>query len=117
MKQIASLFLPLLALTACSGEPAPEPAPVATTAAPAPVATPSIKAPDQALFTELYAAACPEAKTVGKAVCLRAGMGSSEVNCEYALGEDEYLRNKATLVAVDGAWTVKDAAATCEAAL
>lgn len=112
--RIAFIALSLAALTAC-GERDETPAPVATQA-PAPVVTPSLPAPDQALFTSLYAEACPEAKPVGKAVCLRAGMGSSEVNCEYALGDDEYLRNKATLVAVDGAWTVKDAAAVCEAA-
>ena len=111
-----AFLLPLFALAACSGEPAAEPTPAATTAAPAPVATPSIKAPDQALFTELYAAACPEAKPVNTAVCKRAGMGSNEVNCDYGLGEDEYLRNKATLTAADGAWTIKDADATCEAA-
>ncbi len=115
MKKIAFL-LPVLALAACSGEPAAEPTTAPTATAPAPVVTPSLKAPDQALFTGIYADACPEAKPVGKAVCRRAGMGSTEVNCDYALGDDEYLRNKATLVAVDGEWTLKDAAAVCEAA-
>ena len=116
MKTIVT-FLPLIAavgvLAACSAEPTAEPTP---TTAPEPVATASLKAPDQALFTQLYAEACPDAKPVGKAVCLRAGMGSSEVNCDYALGDDEFLRNKATLVAGDGSWSLKDAPALCEAA-
>ena len=115
MNKIAFL-LPLLTLAACSGEPAAAPTPAATATAPAPAATPSLKAPDQALFQQLYGAACPEAKPVGKAVCLRAGMGSAEVNCDYALGDDEYLRNKATLVASDGEWALKDAPAICESA-
>jgi hypothetical protein len=114
-----ALLLPLFAsaslLAACSSEPAAEPTADATTAAPAPVVKPSLPAPDQALFTGLFAEACPEAKPVNTAVCRRAGMGSSEVNCEFGLGEDEYLRNKATLVAGESAWTLKDPAALCTA--
>lgn len=106
-------LLPLFALAACSGEPAAEPTPTAT---PAPVATPSLPAPDQALFTAKFAEACPEAKPVSTAVCRRAGMGSSEVNCEFGLGEDKYLRNKATLVAGESEWTLKDPEAVCAAA-
>lgn len=112
MTKLACL-LPLIALAACSQEPEPAPAVPAT---PAAVVTPSLPAPDQALFTQLYAAACPDAKPVGKALCKRAGMGSQEVNCEYALGEDEYLRNTATLVAGEDAWAIKDAPAVCAAA-
>lgn len=115
MKKIAFL-LPLFALAACSAEPADEPAAEATTAAPVPVATSSLPAPDQALFTGLFAEACPNAKPVKTAVCRRVGMGSSEVNCEFGLGEDEYLRNKATLVAGKSAWTLKDPEAICAAA-
>ena len=115
MNKIAFL-LPLFALAACSSEPSAEPTAEATTAAPAPVATPSLKAPDQALFTGLFAEACPGAKPVSTAVCRRAGMGSSEVNCEFGLGEDEYLRNKATLIAGESAWTLKDPEAVCTAA-
>lgn len=116
MTRFASL-LPLIALAACSGEPAAEPAPPTTTAAaPAPVTTPSLPAPDQALFTGLFAEACPGAKPVNTAVCRRAGMGSSEVNCEFGLGEDKYLRNKATLEAGTDAWTLKDPAPVCAAA-
>ena len=107
-------LLPLFTLAACSGEPAAEPTPVAT---PAPVATPSLPAPDQALFSNLFAKACPEAEKVNTAVCKRAGFGSSEVTCEYGLGEDKYLRDKATLVPEAGAWALKDAEAVCKAHL
>ena len=113
MKKIAFL-LPLLALAACSGEPAAAPTPAAST--PAPTVTPSLPAPDQALFAEAFAKACPEAKPVSTAVCRRAGLGSSEVNCQFGLGEDKYLRNEATLVAGDRAWTLEDPAAVCVAA-
>jgi hypothetical protein len=109
------LLASFAALVACSQEPAAEPTPAATTAV-APAATPSLPAPDQALFTRLYAEACPAAEPVSTAVCRRAGMGSDEVLCEYGLGEDEYRRNQATLVAADGAWTLRDAEATCAAA-
>jgi len=115
VKKIAFL-LPLFALAACSGEPAAEPTPAAT-ATPAPVATPSLPAPDQALFSDLFAKACPEAEKVNTAVCKRAGFGSSEVTCEYGLGEDKYLRDKATLAPADGAWALKDAEAVCKAHL
>ena len=81
-----------------------------------PAATPSLKAPDQALFSELFAAACPEAAKVNTAVCKRAGFGSDEVTCEYGLGEDKYLRNKATLAPTDGKWAIKDAEAVCKPA-
>ena len=70
----------------------------------------------QELFTAKFAEACPEAKPVKTAVCRRAGLGSSEVNCEFGLGEDEYLRNKATLVEGKSAWTLKDPEAVCAAA-
>lgn len=115
MKKIA-LLLPVLALAACSSEPAPEATASATetaAAAPAPV-KPSLPAPDKDSFGTLFAEACPEAEKVNNAVCKRAGMGSPEVICEYGLGEDKYLRDEATLVAGDTAWALKDPEATCK---
>jgi hypothetical protein len=89
-----ALFIPVLMLAACGQEPAPEP--VATEAA-APVPVSTLPAPDQATFTAAFAAACNGAETVNEAICKRAGMGSENVICDYSLGDDEYLRHKATL--------------------
>ena len=111
MKKLAFL-LPLALVAACSEEPAP--APEATTAAaatPEPVET--LPAPDQALFTAKYAEACPEAKPVNTAVCKRAGFGSEDVLCEFGLGDDEYLRNKATLTPSEGDWAFADPENVC----
>ncbi len=108
MKKLAFL-LPLLALAACAEEPAPAPTPTAT---PEPVVT--LPAPDQAMLTALLAEACPNLEPVNTAVCRR-GMGAETVACEYGLGEDEYLRNDATLAvneAGDG-WMIEDAEAVC----
>lgn len=103
--------LPLaLAIAACGEEPAPAPADTQI-AAPEPVE--SLPAPDQALFTTKYAEACPEDDAVNTAVCRRAGMGSPDVVCEFGLGEDEYLRNQATLTAQDGGWAFADPENVC----
>ena len=108
------LALPLLMLlAACGEEPAPTPQPTPTIAAASPTA--NLPPPDQAVFSEVFAAACPDAEPVNTAVCKRAGLGSPEVICDYGLGEDEYLRNKATLVAADDAWTLADPDAVCTA--
>ncbi|SMQ59582.1 hypothetical protein SAMN06297468_0305 [Altererythrobacter xiamenensis] len=113
MKKIALSLLPFTVLmAACGEEPAPEPAP-AETVAPEPIE--SLPAPDQELFATLHAAACPEAKPVNTAVCRRAGMGSEDVICEYGLGDDEYLRNTATLTAGDGEWVLTDTETVCAA--
>ncbi|WP_374405001.1 hypothetical protein [Pelagerythrobacter sp.] len=112
MKKIAFLLPALtLALAACGEEPAPEPTP---TVAPTPT-EPALPAPDQALFTGLLAEACPELEPVNTAVCKRAGFGSSDVICEYGLGSDEYLRDKATLTPGDGEWTLADPENVCAA--
>lgn len=108
------LVLPVLfILAACGQEPAPAPQATATAAAPSP--TEGLPAPDQALFTRVFAEACPEAETVNTAVCKRAGLGSPDVICEYGLGEDTYLRNSATLTAANGQWTLADPAKVCAA--
>ncbi|WP_238401787.1 hypothetical protein [Altererythrobacter sp. C41] len=109
MKKIA-LLIPVLALAACGQEPAPEPAPTQTPTAPA---TPSLPAPDQELLTGMLAEACPELEPVNTAVCKRAGFGSTDVICEYGLGEDEYLRNKATLTTGEGEWVLADPETVC----
>lgn len=111
-----AFILPIVALAACSQEPAAEPAGTAV-ATPVASATPTLPAPDQALFSDVFAKTCPEAAEVNTAVCKRAAFGSDEVSCEYGLGEDTYLRNQATLTPADGAWALKDAATVCTADL
>jgi len=111
VKKIA-LLIPVLALAACGQEPAPEPAPTQTPTAPA---TPSLPAPDKATISDLLAEACPELEPVNTAMCKRAGFGSTDVICEYGLGDDEYLRNKATLTAGDGEWVLADPENVCAA--
>ncbi len=110
MKTLA-LLLPLALLASCGQEPAADPATETALATPEPIET--LPAPDQALFAEKYAAACPEEEAVNTAVCRRAGMGSPNVVCEFGLGEDEYLRNKATLTAGDGEWVFADPENIC----
>ncbi|MEZ5681912.1 MAG: hypothetical protein R3E14_11555 [Erythrobacter sp.] len=113
MKKIA-LILPVLTLAACGQEPASEPAAAETVAAaPEPVNT--LPAPDQETFTTVFAEACEGAEPVNTAVCKRAGMGSKDVICEYGLGEDTYLRHKATITANEDstAWVFADAATVC----
>ena len=110
MKKLALLF-PLALLAACGEEPAPQP--VDGAAAPVAEATPSLPAPDQNLFTAKYAEACPEEEAVNTAVCKRAGLGSQDVICEFGLGEDEYLRNSATLTAGDGEWVFAEPDNVC----
>ena len=105
-------LLPALALAACGQEPAPEPVP--TQAAPAaPVST--LPAPDTEDFASAFAAACQGAEPVNEAVCKRAGMGSTNVVCDYSLGDDEYLRHKATLSpnAEKTGWVLTDTASVC----
>ena len=105
-----TLLFPLALLAACGEEPAPEAAP---TQAEAPEAIDTLPAPDQAFFTEKYAEACPEEEAVNTAVCRRAGLGSPDVICEFGLGEDEYLRNEATLTEGEGEWTFADPENVC----
>ena len=110
MKKLA-LILPLALLAACGEEPAPEPTPTET-ATPEPVA--SLPATDQAFFSTKFAETCEGAEPVKNAVCRRA-MGAEQALCEYGLGEDEYMRHEATLVAnEDGSdWMIDNAEALC----
>lgn len=110
MKKIA-FILPLLALAACGQEAAPAPEPTATVAA-APAA-PTLEAPTEEVFAATFAKTCPAAEKVSTSVCKRAGMGSTDAICDFGIGEDENLRHKATLTAVDGAWTLADAETVC----
>ncbi|HAL90843.1 MAG TPA: hypothetical protein DCX71_09000 [Erythrobacter sp.] len=105
-----ALLLPLALLAACGEEPAAQTAPEQVVT-PEPIET--LPAPDQALLTEKYAEACPDEEPINTAMCKRAGMGSPDVVCEFGLGDDEYLRNKATLTAGEGEWTFADPENVC----
>ena len=111
MKNIVLALPFILALAACGSEPEAPP-PAAPTATPEPRA--SLPAPDEELFTEVFANSCDGAEPVSTAVCKRA-MGSETVTCEFGLGEDEYLRHAADLTASeDGTeWVLADPEAIC----
>ena len=100
----------LALLAACGEEPAAQTAPTEAVT-PEPIDT--LPAPDQALFTAKYSETCPDSEPVSTAVCKRAGLGSEDVICEYGLGDDEYLRNDATLSAGDDSWTLADPETVC----
>ena len=102
--------LPLALLAACGEEPAAQTAPEQVVT-PEPIET--LPAPDQALLTEKYAEACPDEEPINTAMCKRAGMGSPDVVCEFGLGDDEYLRNEATLTAGEGEWAFADPENVC----
>ena len=110
MKHLA-LLLPIALLAACSEEPAAQPVPTAT-ATPEPVST--IPAPDQDMFKTVFAESCEGAEPVANAMCKRA-MGAKDVSCEFGLGEDEYMRHKATLTINEDntGWVLADPAKIC----
>ena len=112
MKKILP-FAALLVLAGCNSE-ASEPAP-AETLAPVAAPTPTLPAPNEDIFSQAYAAACPEAEPVSTSLCRSKGFGEDGFICDYGLGEDEYRRHKAELAPGDGEWVVADAEAACAA--
>ncbi len=109
MKKFA-LILPAIALlAACGEEPAAEPEAVA---APEPVV--ELPAPDEAKFTEVFAATCEGAEPVSTAIC-KSALGSETVTCEFGLGEDEYMRHEAPLMKNEEGtdWVLGNAEAIC----
>ncbi|KLI63208.1 hypothetical protein [Aurantiacibacter marinus] len=103
------LILPIMALAACGEEPAP-----AALETAAPVEVVELPAPDQELFTAVFAETCPDAEPVATAVCRR-GMGAPTVACEFGLGDDDVLRHDATLNIDDTGegWMLADAENIC----
>ncbi|MGB3737985.1 MAG: hypothetical protein WA948_01385 [Pontixanthobacter sp.] len=71
--------------------------------------------PDEAVFAEAYAAACPEAEAVASSICQATGMGGESFVCEYGLGDTEARREEATLVQADGAWVIENPEMACAA--
>jgi hypothetical protein len=111
-----SLFacVALLALAACNSEE-----PAEAQAAEAPVAAaplePSMPAPDEELFAAAYAEACGEAQPVGASMCKSQGMGKEGFICEYALGDDEHMRNETAIKPIEGKWALAEPEKTCAA--
>jgi hypothetical protein len=103
----------LVALAACNSEEPAEPAPAETQVA-LPV-EPSMAPPDEAIFTAAHAEACPNAQPVSVAECKSRGLGKEGFICEYGLGDDEYLRNKATVVPVEREWVLAEPEKVCAA--
>lgn len=103
---------PLALLAACGEETVAQPEPKEPSIEEQ-LATPTIPPPDAEIFASLLAKTCPDMKPVSTSACKRAGMGSPEVICEFGLGDDEYLRNKTTLVQGESEWKIADAETTC----
>ncbi|MFB0613283.1 hypothetical protein [Aurantiacibacter poecillastricola] len=111
MTRIIAALAALSALAACGEEPTPE-ATAAEVVAPEPVA--SAPAPDEDLFAQLHAETCPDAEPVSTSICQRA-MGAETASCEFGLGDDDVLRNDATLELDETgeAWVIADAETVC----
>lgn len=109
-------FAAVATLAACgSQEPAPEPQPTASVAAALPEPEPSLPAPDEAIFAETFAEACPDAPKVSTSICRSHGFGKQGFTCDYGLGDDEYRRNSLDLVPGDGKWVVAEPEKACAA--
>ena len=109
---VCAMFAALAACNSQEEAPAPEPTP---TVAAAPVVKPSLPAPDESIFADVYAAACPNAEPVSTSLCKSQGLGKEGFVCDYGLGDDEYRRNTATLLPGDGEWTLDDPENSCAA--
>ena len=105
----------LVALAACNSQETTE----AQAAEAPPVAAaplkPSMPAPDEETFAAAYAEACTAAPKVSTSLCKSAGFGKEGFVCDYGLGDDEYRRNKATLLPEDGKWVLAEAEKICAA--
>ena len=79
-----------------------------------PEAVSTLPAPDEDLFTQVFADTCEGAEPVSTAVC-RHSMGSDTAACEFGLGDDEYLRNEATIAINDDetGWNLAEPEAIC----
>ena len=117
MNKKFALFLPLtaLALSAC-GETGEE-AEIDMSTEPTELAVDedSLGPPDEAVFAEAYAAACPEAEAVASSICQATGMGGETFVCEYGLGDTEQRRRETTLVQADDAWVIENPEMACAA--
>ena len=103
------LIAPVFALAACGSEPEPAPEPTPTVA---PEPESALPAPTESVFKTVFAEACPNAEPVNTAFCKHA-MGAKDASCEFGLGDDDALRNKATITAVDDVWVLDDPETVC----
>ncbi len=117
MKKLIALCAPLaiLALSAC-GETG-EDAEIDMATAPTDIAVDedALGPPDEAVFAEAYAKACPDSEAVASSICQATGIGGESFVCEYGLGDTEARREEATLVQTDGAWVVENPETACAA--
>jgi len=103
----------VFALAACNSEAPVEPDSVQAQVV-MPI-EPSISAPNEELFAAAYAEACGDAQPVNTSICKSQGLGKEGFVCEYGLGNDEYLRNDAIILPVEGKWALAEPEKTCAA--
>ena len=103
----------IFALAACNSEEPVDPEAVQAQVA-LPV-EPSMPAPDEELFAATYAETCGEAQPVSGSMCKSQGLGKEGFVCDYGLGDDEHLRNKTTIIPVEGKWALAEPEKTCAA--
>ena len=117
MNKIA-LLLPAFALLAACGDTG-EDAEIDMTTAPTEVAPAadenSLPAPDQETLAGVFDAQCEgPTETISTAICKRA-LGSTDVTCEFGVGEDDALRHEAQLQPNEAgdAWVFADPETVC----